>query len=122
MFTRHSKAGQPKCHASADGVVERFPESPVNPQYKPRTLGELRALFDHTGINPAPVPTRPGIPEIEGVDPMDSPSVPIGGDRFETIRTGQLLEDELRDKVDSYRANQKSQVFEPIKEPDKQAE
>lgn len=122
MFFKHSSKGVRKCDVLASGIVQKFPESLVNPMYKPRTLAELKALFDHTGVNPAPVPVLPGIPEVDGLDPMDTPSRPIGGDVFETIRTGQALENDLRDKVDTYRANQNSQVVEPIKEPDKQAE
>ena len=107
MFFKHSKNGVSPCCEHTNGVVSRFPDSPVNPMYKPRTLGELRALFEHTGINPAPVALRDGIKEVEGLDPMDTPPIPIGGDCFETIRIGQALENDLRDKVDTYRANQK---------------
>lgn len=122
MFFKHSSKGVRKCDVRASGIVQKFPESPVNPMFKPRTLAELKALFDHTGINPAPVPLLPGVPEVDGLDPMDMPSRPIGGDVFETIRVGKALENDLRDKVDSYRANEKSQVVEPIMEPDKPAE
>ena len=107
---------------SASGRCGHFPSSPVNPMYKPRTLGELRALFEHTGINPAPVQLRDPIKEVDGVDAMDMPSVPIGGDVFENIRTGKAIEKDLRHKVDSYRANQESKYIEPIKEPDTQVE
>lgn len=109
MFFKHSKNGVSPCDAKANGVISRFPESPVNPMYKLRTLGELRALFEHTGINPAPVALRDGIKEVEGLDPMDTPPIPIGGDRFESIRIGQALENDLRDKIDAYRANQKEE-------------
>lgn len=107
---------------SASGRCGHFPPSPVNPMYKPRTLGELRALFEHTGINPAPVQLRDPIKEIDGIDAMDMPAVPVGGDVFENIRTGKAIQNDLRDKVDSYRANQKSKVVESTKEPDKQAD
>ena len=109
MFFKHSKKRVPTCSEHTNGVVSRFPESPVNPMYKPRTLGELRAIFEHTGTNPAPVALRDAIKEVEGLDPMDTPPVPVGGDRFETIRIGQSLENDLRDKVDTYRANQKNE-------------
>lgn len=107
MFFKHSKKGSVPCSDNVNGVVKRFPESPVNPLYKPRTLKELRALFEHTGINPAPVQLREGIKEIDGIDAMDSPAIPIGGDTFENLRIGKAIENDLRDKVDSYRANQK---------------
>lgn len=122
MFFKHSSKGVRQCDVRASGIVQKFPESLVNPMYKPRTLAELKALFNHTGINPAPVPVLPGIPEVDGLDPMDTPPRPIGGDVFETIRVGQSLENDLRDKVDSYRANDKSDVLAPKEVPDKQAE
>ena len=110
MFFKHSKDGLPCCSPSANGIVSRFPESPVNPQYKPRTLAELKALFDHTGINPSPVALREPIKEVDGIDAMDIPPVPIGGDTFEVIRSGQALENELRNSVDDYRARSKKTV------------
>lgn len=116
MFFKHSKNGSPKCDKRSNGSVSRFPESPVNPMYKPRTLGELRALFDHTGINPAPVQLREGVPDIDGLDPMDTPPIPIGGDTFERIRTAKQIEKELRDNENRYRANQE---FEKTKEVEK---
>lgn len=79
----------------ADGSVKEFPESLVNPLYKPKTLGELKAQMVHTGINPAPAPTRPGLPETPGVDSMDSPPIPVTGDTFEMIRAGQQVKSQL---------------------------
>lgn len=107
MFFKHGKKRQALCADNANGVVKRFPGSPVNPLYKPRTLKELRALFDHTGINPAPVQLREGIKEIDGIDAMDSPAIPIGGDIFENLRIGKAIENDLRAKIDTYHANQK---------------
>lgn len=96
MFFKHSKSkNQRVVDSRADGHVRKFPESPVNPMYKPRTLSELRALFDHTGINPAPVQLRDGLPNIEGLDPMDTPPIPIGGDTFERIRQAKAIENDL---------------------------
>lgn len=108
MFFKHSQNGISSRDHKADGTMYRFPESPVNPMYKPRTLGELRALFEHTGINPAPVQLREGVTELDGLDAMDSPPIPIGGDRFETIRIGKQIENELRDSEKRYRSNQES--------------
>lgn len=103
MFTKHSSKGFRKCDNRASGVIDRFPESQVNPMYKPRTLAELKALFDHTGINPAPVPLNPAVPEMDGLDPMDTPPRPIGGDTFETIRTGKELESEMKKASEDYK-------------------
>lgn len=116
MFFKHSKNGVFVRDHKADGTIKRFPESPVNPMYKPRTLGELRALFEHTGINPAPVQLRDGIKEIDGLDPMDTPPIPIGGDRFETIRIGKEIENELRDNENRYRANQEFEKTKQVEE------
>lgn len=107
MFFKHSKKGVSPCCDNANGVVKSFPESPVNPLYKPRTLSELKALFDHTGINPAPVKLRSAVPEVDGLDPMDAPPIPIGGDTFERIRQAKSLEKEIRDKSDTYRESLK---------------
>lgn len=112
MFFKHSKNGVPKCHKQSNGVISVFPESPVNPLYKPRTLGELKALFHHTGINPAPVSLRDGIKEVEGIDAMDSPSVPIGGDTFANIRTGKQIQDSISEMSERVKKNQ------PIKSTD----
>lgn len=72
-------------------------ESLVNPLYKPKTLAELKALMAHTGINPAPVALRSGIPEDnEHVDAMDAPPVMIGGDIFENMRESARLLDQMR--------------------------
>lgn len=120
MFFKHSSKSVRKCDVRASGIVHKFPESLVNPMFKPRTLAELKALFDHTGINPAPVQLREGIKEIDGLDAMDTPPIPIGGDRFETIRAGQQIEMELRDNENRYRANQESVI--PIPAEEKPAE
>lgn len=82
--------------------------------YKPRTLSELRALFDHTGINPAPVQLRDGIPNIEGLDPMDTPPVPIGGDTFERIRQAKALENDLSILSESTKVTEPAKNNPPV--------
>lgn len=119
MFFKHSKKSR-SVDISTDGHIRKFPESPVNRMYKPRTLRELKELFNHTGINPAPVQLRDALPEIDGIDPMDTPPIPIGGDRFEHIRAGQQIEKELHDNEKRYRANQ--EVEKPIKVDEKPVE
>lgn len=94
MFFRHSKTQRPR-DAKANGSCGDFPQSLVNPLYKPKTLGELKALMVHTGINPAPQPLRPALPETPGVDSMDSPAIPVTGDTFEIIRRGEQIQREL---------------------------
>lgn len=94
MFFRHSKTkrvSDPK----SNGSVGNFPQSLVNPIYKPKTLGELKALMVHTGVNPAPQPLRPALPETPGVDSMDAPAIPVTGDMFEIIRQGQQIRSEI---------------------------
>ena len=72
-------------------------ESLVNPLYKPKTLGELKALMVHTGINPAPVALRSPLPEnVEGLDAMDAPSVMTGGDIFDNMRQSARLSDQMK--------------------------
>lgn len=116
MFFKHSKKGFRSCDKKSCGIVDRFPESPVNPMYKPRTLSELKALFDHTGINPAPVAMRDGITEVEGLDAMDLLSIPIGGDTFEHIRVGKALESKLRDTELQYRESLKESEITEVEE------
>lgn len=99
-------------------------ESLVNPLYKPKTLGELKAEMDHTGINPAPVLMRSGIPDIKGVDPMDMPSVVVGGDPFENIRKSVSLEQKLKETEEEYERTKPKPKVEPTTDPivDPQAE
>lgn len=104
MFFAHSK--NKKVRKTFTGVVKRFPESLVNPLYKPRTLSELKALMNHTGINPAPVQLREGVKEIDGLDSMDMPPIPIGGDSFEHIREGKAIVNEMSRLGDSIKQNQ----------------
>ena len=115
MFFKHSKKSR-SVDTSTDGHIRKFPESPVNRMYKPRTLRELKELFNHTGINPAPVQLRDALPEIDGIDPMDTPPIPIGGDRFEHIRAGQQIEKELHDNETRYRANQEFEKTKQVEE------
>lgn len=85
-----------------------MPESLINPLYKPKTLGELKALMVATGRNPSPVSLRPGIAEGDVVDPMDLPPVPVGGDTFETIRATDSLQKTLLDEASAYQKSQQS--------------
>lgn len=72
-------------------------DSLVNPLYKPKTLGELKALMVHTGINPAPVALRSPLPEnVDGIDAMDAPPVRTSGDIFENMRESARLVDEMK--------------------------
>lgn len=93
---------------SGDGIIRYMPESLINPLYKPKTLGELKALMVATGRNPSPVSLRPGISEGDVVDPMDLPPVPVGGDIFETIRATDSLQKTLLDEASAYQKSQQS--------------
>lgn len=93
---------------SGDGIIRYMPESLINPLYKPKTLGELKALMVATGRNPSPVSLRPGIAEGDVVDPMDLPPVPVGGDTFETIRATDSLQKTLLDEASAYQKSQQS--------------
>lgn len=95
MFFQHSKAKKRVSDPKSNGSVGNFPQSLVNPLYKAKTLGELRALMVHTGINPSPQPLRPALPETPGVDLMDSPAIPVTDDTFEIIRRGQQIQSEI---------------------------
>lgn len=79
------------------GVVGGFPESLVNPLYKPKTLSELKALCVHTGVNPSPVELRPGLPEVGGKDAMETPPIPVFADTFEAIRAAKKMDSEIKD-------------------------
>lgn len=79
-------------------------DSLVNPLYKPKTLGELKALMVHTGINPAPVALRSPLPEnVEGIDAMDAPPVRTSGDVFENLRESARLIDQMKQAEDDLR-------------------
>lgn len=106
-FFNFKKRLQKRLH-SGDGVVRYMPESLINPLYKPKTLGELKALMVATGRNPSPVSLRPGIVEGDVADPMDLPPVPVGGDTFETIRATDSLQKTLLDEASAYQKSQQS--------------
>ena len=94
--------------------LECVSDSLVNPLYKPKTLGELKALMVHTGINPAPVALRTPLPEdIDGLDAMDAPPVRTSGDVFENMRESARLMDNMRQAEDDL----KNSIPKP-KEPD----
>lgn len=81
--------------------LECISDSLVNPLYKPKTLGELKALMVHTGINPAPVALRSPLPEnVEGIDAMDAPPVRTSGDVFENMRESARLIDQMKQVED----------------------
>lgn len=99
--------------SDSDGCIKDFPESLVNPLYKPKTLAEMRAEMIHTGINPAPAAMRSPIPVSDGVDPMNSPPIPVTGDRFEHIRQAKAiqrqfskLESDLKDVVEKVESDE----------------
>lgn len=84
--------------------LECISDSLVNPLYKPKTLGELKALMVHTGINPAPVALRSPLPEnVEGIDAMDAPPVRTSGDVFENMRESARLVDLMKQAEDDLR-------------------
>ena len=85
----------------------------INPLYKPKTLGELKALFTHTGINPAPVALRQPVPENDVFDPMDTPSVDLSGDPFESRRKSASLTDKLKDAERSYESSKPKPKTDP---------
>lgn len=91
--------------------LECVSDSLVNPLYKPKTLGELKALMVHTGINPAPVALRSPLPEnVDGLDAMDAPPVMTSGDVFENMRNSARLADELKRAESDYQESKQKPI------------
>lgn len=92
----------------------------INPLYKPKTLAELKAEMEHTGINPAPVSLRSAISDIEGIDPIDMPSVRVGGDIFENYRATEQLESKIKESLEYYQKSIENESQEHIDESPKE--
>ena len=101
----------------ANGIVKDFPESLVNPLYKPKTLAEMRAEMRHTGINPAPASLRDPLPVSDGVDPMDAPPIPVTGDRFEHIRRATAIKSNLESELKSLKPIEQPKQDPPPADP-----
>lgn len=104
------------CVNCATGEITDFPDSLVNPLYKPKTLAEMKAEMIHTGVNPAPASLRTPLPVSDGVDPMDAPPLPITGDTFEHIRMGELIKRNIsseESKLDDGKKDQDPPIVTP---------
>lgn len=109
------------CVNCATGEITDFPESLVNPLYKPKTLAEMKAEMIHTGVNPAPASLRTPLPVSDGVDPMDAPPLPITGDTFEHIRMGEHIKRNISSEESKLEHAKESQG-PPVVTPDPPAD